>query len=85
LQQYCEKKFGITFSFMDEIEVNGKNTHPLYQYLKSHAKGFLHKNIKWNFTKFLLCENLETIKRYSSVNKSHKIEQDIKSLLNKLD
>lgn len=36
---FCDARFGITFTQFEKIEVNGKNAHPLYQYLKEQ-KGF---------------------------------------------
>ena len=38
-----------------KIDVNGADTHPLYNYLKREERGFLGTtSIKWNFTKFLI-------------------------------
>lgn len=37
--------------------MNGPNTAPVYQFLKSNAGGFLGDVIKWNFEKFLLDKN----------------------------
>ncbi len=31
----CRLNHGVTFPLMTKIQVNGKDTHPLYQYLKS--------------------------------------------------
>ena len=45
--------FGATFPMFSKIDVNGKNAHPLYVWLKSSQGGTLGDNIKWNFGKFL--------------------------------
>ena len=42
-----------------KIEVNGKDAHPVYQYLRSNSKLFNDKKeevgvIPWNFAKFLV-------------------------------
>lgn len=37
--EFCSQRFGITFPIFDKIEVNGKDAHPLFSYLKSE-KGF---------------------------------------------
>jgi glutathione peroxidase len=37
-----------------KIEVNGKNAHPLYVWLRQQKSGLLGNSIKWNFTKFLV-------------------------------
>ncbi|MGL5210940.1 MAG: glutathione peroxidase, partial [Acinetobacter junii] len=58
------------------------NAHPIYKYLTSEAKGILgSESIKWNFTKFLINQNGEVIKRYSPTTKPEKIGKDIQKLL----
>jgi glutathione peroxidase len=65
-----------------KIEVNGSATDPLYQHLKSEAKGALGtERVKWNFTKFLVNSSGKVLKRYSSATKPAAIEKDIKKLL----
>ena len=67
---------------MSKIDVNGKNADPLFNYLKSEKKGLLgSKGIKWNFTKFLVDQNGEVIKRYSPNTEPKDIAQDIENLL----
>ncbi len=42
------------------------HAHPLYKYLTTEAKGILgSESIKWNFTKFLINQNGEVVKRYA--------------------
>ena len=67
---------------MSKIDVNGENADPLFNYLKSEKKGLLgSKGIKWNFTKFLVDQNGEVIKRYSPNTEPKDIAQDIENLL----
>ena len=47
--KFCEVRFGVTFPLMAKSEVNGDNTHPVYQYLKSEKKQMFMERIKWNF------------------------------------
>ena len=54
IQEFCQVNFGLTFPVLGKIDVNGRNAHPLYQYLKREAGGLLTNAIKWNFTKFLV-------------------------------
>ena len=82
IQKFCEINYGITFPLFSKINVNGKSSHPLYQFLKKEAKGFLGtQSIKWNFTKFLIDRDGNVIRRYGSNIKPQKIERDIDSLL----
>lgn len=77
----CKINFGVTFLLSEKIEVNGPNTHPLYVYLKSHSKSMLGKDIKWNFTKFLVSPDGETIARFASATKPEKLIPRIETLL----
>ena len=67
IQDFCEKKFSVTFPLFAKIDVNGPDTHPLYQQLKSAKPGLLgSQDIKWNFTKFLVSRDGQVQKRYGS-------------------
>jgi len=84
IEQFCSLKFNVNFPLFKKIEVNGDNTHPLYNYLKSAAPGVLGtKGIKWNFTKFLVDKQGTVTKRYASTTKPAELSGDIEALLNK--
>lgn len=79
---FCMKNYGVSFPMFSKIEVNGEGEHPLYTYLKSSAKGILGtKKIKWNFTKFLINQKGEVVKRYAPTSKPEDIQKDVASLL----
>ena len=66
----------------EKIEVNGPNTHPVFEFLKRNKKGFLgSENIKWNFTKFLVNKEGEVVGRFGSLTKPEKLEAQIQSIL----
>lgn len=80
----CKINFGVTFQMFEKVDVNGKNQHPLFEFLKKSLPGFLWtKNIKWNFTKFLIDQNGKPIKRFGSTTKPEQIEPEIVRLLKK--
>jgi glutathione peroxidase len=82
ISEFCSLNYGVTFPMFSKIEVNGDNTHPLYTYLKTEAKGLLgSEKIKWNFTKFLVNREGEVIKRYAPNTEPKDIAADIKALL----
>lgn len=82
IKTFCDLQFTIKFDLFSKIDVNGENAHPLYQFLKSQAKGFLgSKSIKWNFTKFLINKEGEVVQRFATVTKPYKLEKNIKALL----
>ena len=61
-----------------KIDVNGKNTHPIFKYLKGKLNGLFGSRIKWNFTKFLLDSDGNPVKRFSPTTKPEKIEEYVK-------
>lgn len=78
---FCKVNYGVTFQMFQKIDVKGPNAHPLFKFLTEEAKGFVTKEIKWNFTKFLVDQNGSVIKRYSPQTTPDKIEKDIEFLL----
>jgi len=82
IQSFCEMNYQTTFPLFSKIEVNGAASHPLFTHLKEQAPGVLgSKGIKWNFTKFLVNQPGEVIKRYAPSTKPEAIAQDIEALL----
>ena len=79
---FCEKNFGVTFPMFEKVDVNGANAHPLFSYLKSEAPGLLGtKDIKWNFTKFLVDRNGKVVERFAPTTRPDAITKDIEKLL----
>ena len=86
ISAFCQLNFGVTFPLFAKLEVNGDNTAPLYQHLKTQAKGiFGTERIKWNFTKFLVDNKGQVLKRYAPTTKPQDIASDIEKLLLKND
>ncbi len=82
ISQFCSLNYGVDFPMFAKIEVNGPNTHPLYSFLKSEARGLLgSEKIKWNFTKFLVNRDGQVVRRYPPTAKPEQIRGDIEKLL----
>ena len=81
IASFCDARFGITFKQFAKIDVNGKNSEPLYKFLKSQKGGLLGNDVKWNFIKFLVDKNGKVVKRFSSTITPEKIEKYIEGLL----
>lgn len=82
IQEFCQVNYGVSFQMFAKVDVNGSDAHPLFQHLKKEAPGVLgSKNIKWNFTKFLVDREGNVVKRFGSSTKPKDIEKDIKALL----
>ncbi len=81
IQSFCQMNYGVTFPVMSKIEVNGKNAHPLYKYLRSEKKELLGDSIKWNFTKFLIDKQGNVVQRFAPNFEPAGIAPEIEKLL----
>jgi len=81
IRSFCDMRFGVTFPLFQKIDVNGADTHPLYQFLKAEAPGLLVNAIKWNFTKFLVRRDGSVAKRYAPADTPASIATDIEAAL----
>lgn len=83
IAQGCVLNYGVTFQMFSKIDVNGDNTHPVYQWLKSQPKGrgTMGNAIKWNFTKFLLDREGNVVGRYGSIVTPEKLDAQVQKLL----
>ncbi len=83
IQEFCTLNYGVTFPMFSKIDVNGKEAHPLYVFLKAQQSGFPGDAIKWNFTKFLVDREGKVVNRFASTTKPESMEEDILALLKK--
>ena len=82
IQKFCDSEYGITFKIFNKIKVNGSNADPFYKFLKNEIPGVAGtKQIKWNFTKFLINKNGEVKERFSPQSELSEIEPEIIKLL----
>jgi glutathione peroxidase len=66
IQDFCQVNYGVNFPVLAKIEVNGPEAEPLFEWLKSQApaaSGSL--PIEWNFTKFLIGRDGESVQRFA--------------------
>ena len=81
IAEFCSVNYGVSFPMFAKIDVNGKDAHPVYQWLKNEKGGVLGQKIKWNFTKFLVDQHGQVVERYASTTKPEKLSADIEKLL----
>ncbi|WP_214827836.1 glutathione peroxidase [Exiguobacterium algae] len=82
IQEFCQLNYGVSFPMFAKVDVNGKEAHPLFQYLSKEAPGLLgSKTIKWNFTKFLVDRQGNVIERFSPQTTPDEIEDAIRKLM----
>ena len=82
IEEFCEINYGVTFPLFEKINVNGKETHPIFKFLKSQLSGGIFgSSIKWNFTKFVIDSQGIPVKRFSPNTKPENMENTINELL----
>ena len=82
ITEFCDSQFGVSFPMHEKVKVNGPQAHPLFEKLKKDAPGLLGtRKIKWNFTKFLIDNRGQTVKRFGPKTKPARIAEHIRSLL----
>jgi glutathione peroxidase len=81
IEEFCRINFGVTFPLTTKVDVNGKDTHPVFAFLKERTGGLLGSAVKWNFTKFLVAPDGTTVKRYSPKTDPAALSGDIEALL----
>lgn len=81
IQEFCRLNYGVTFSVFGKIKVNGKDAHPLYNFLKETSPVQKGRKIKWNFTKFLVNRKGKVISRFESSVKPEQLEEKIGEIL----
>ena len=50
----CNNTYQVTFPVFAKVEVKGEHAHPLFPWLTGHLDSLLGRDIRWNFTKFLV-------------------------------
>jgi glutathione peroxidase len=84
IQEFCSINYGVSFTMFDKINVNGEDTHPLFQWLKKDAPGLLGSEaIKWNFTKFLIGRDGKVLERFASTTEPANMSKAIEAALEK--
>ena len=78
---FCQRNYGVSFPMFAKIDVKGPEAHPIFRYLTRETKGFINRNIKWNFTKFLIGRDGVIINRYAPTTKPEHLEDDIQQAL----
>lgn len=84
IQEFCQVNYGVSFPIFEKIDVNGKDAHPIFKYLKSNLSGGIFgSKIKWNFTKFVIDKRGNPVKRFGPTTKPENMEKYIQNILQK--
>ncbi|MFB5759950.1 glutathione peroxidase [Paenibacillus medicaginis] len=81
-EEFCKINYGVNFPVFSKLEVNGPDTHPLFQYLKDQLPGEQENGeIAWNFTKFLVNREGTPIARFEPKESPDSMRSAIEKLL----
>jgi glutathione peroxidase len=81
IKDFCSLTYPVSFPMFDKVKVNGKDRHPMYEWLSKEQPDARLKKIKWNFTKFLINRDGNVVGRYEPSVKPQAIRDDIVTLL----
>ncbi len=75
IQNFCSTRYSVTFPVFSKVTVKGPSSDPLFQWLCQQAPGLMGaQSIKWNFTKFLVHRDGQTVKRFAPMVTPEKME-----------
>ena len=79
IQEFCTRRYSVSFPMASKISVKGEDQHPLYAYLSESAGA-----PRWNFTKYLVGKDGRVIRRFDSGVKpdSQELTSAIEAALN---
>lgn len=70
IEKFCRDNYSVTFPMFEKISVLGDNMHPVYKWLTSKdLNGWNDQQPKWNFNKYLIDEDGNLLKYFSSAVK----------------
>lgn len=84
IQQFCLTDYGVSFPVTKKTQVRGAGKNPIYAFLTSSKTNPHYSGpIRWNFTKFLIDQNGNVIKRFAPYTKpyANKVIRAIENLL----
>ena len=83
INQFCSLKYNTKFPRFKKIDVKGDNADALYKWLICQNEKNKPKNIKWNFTKFLIDKNGNVVERFGSMDKPQNFIDKVKAEIEK--
>lgn len=81
IENNCLVNFGVSFPMFEKVDVKGPAGHPVFRWLTDALPGVLGRDIKWNFTKFLVGRDGQPLKRFAPFTKPEKIEAVLRRAL----
>jgi glutathione peroxidase len=63
IKEFCTGNYNVTFPMFSKVSVKGPDTTPLYKWLLESTTN--HADIEWNFAKFVVSRDGQTVTRFS--------------------
>jgi glutathione peroxidase len=71
----------VTFPVFSKIDVKGEHAHPLFTWLTANLDSVLGREIKWNFTKFLIGRDGAPLDRFLPLKPPRRLRGVVASAL----
>ncbi len=81
IENTCLVNYGVSFPVFEKIDVKGPHAHPLFVWLIVKLPGIFGRNVKWNFTKFLIGSDGTPLRRFAPMTRPEKMEDEIRRAL----
>eukprot|EP00744_Colponema_vietnamica_P002110 GILI01003395.1.p2 GENE.GILI01003395.1~~GILI01003395.1.p2 ORF type:complete len:175 (-),score=66.85 GILI01003395.1:319-843(-) len=86
IKEFAQTKFGVQFPLFSKVDVNGKDAHPVYAFLRlnsslANPQKTAAARLDWNFAKFLVDRKGQVVNFYKSRTNVSDIEPEILKLL----
>ncbi|WP_409422611.1 glutathione peroxidase [Pseudaeromonas sp. ZJS20] len=77
IREQCLLNYGVSFPMFAKLAVKGPEAHPLFGWLTGRLPGWFGREIRWNFTKFLLDRQGRPLQRFAPFTPPRKMEAAI--------
>lgn len=67
----------VEFDLFEKVNVNGKEAHPVWKFLKKKQGGVLLDLIKWNFTKFIVDKDGNPVERHGPSTNPSQLKKNL--------
>ena len=67
IAEFCRINHGVTFPLMKKVDVNGKDAHPIFEFLKSQAPSEEYKGLKAKATRTMLKGISKSVEKDSDI------------------
>ena len=84
IDEFARTKYEVNFPMFAKIDVNGADEAPLYTMMKAdRSHGDFSADVKWNFEKFLVNPEGETVARWDTATSPDDLREDLANRLSR--